>query len=249
MSQQQLTENEATKIYEKITKLLALSKSPNEHEAALAAERAQDLLLKYNLSLADIQTPGSQEEIGKHLVSSMPGGKKYHWCGTLLNGIATANFCKAVWTGSSLFVIGRKSNAAVCREMYLYLLEAIERVSAEAWKAWKKQTKPSGAESTRWYNSFVDGCTNRIYYRLMEIRKQQETVGSSDGSVSALVCVSLYQREDAAIEEFAAANLKIGKGSSSQKKTNLSAYSAGSKAGENISLNKQVKSGSQKLLG
>jgi hypothetical protein len=38
-------------VIEKIRKLLALSKSPNEHEAALADARAQELLQQHNLVL------------------------------------------------------------------------------------------------------------------------------------------------------------------------------------------------------
>lgn len=41
-------------IKEKIKKLLSLSKSPNEHEAALALHKAQELLRKYNLSMEEV---------------------------------------------------------------------------------------------------------------------------------------------------------------------------------------------------
>ena len=41
-------------LLEKISKLLALTSSPNEHEAALAAEKAAELLAKHNLSVADL---------------------------------------------------------------------------------------------------------------------------------------------------------------------------------------------------
>lgn len=42
-------------IVDKIKKLLSLAKSGNEHEARLAAEKASELLIKYNLSLAEIE--------------------------------------------------------------------------------------------------------------------------------------------------------------------------------------------------
>src|SRR5579884_2145941 len=41
-------------IIEKIQKLLALSTSSNEHEAALALAKAQNMLLQYNLSLEEV---------------------------------------------------------------------------------------------------------------------------------------------------------------------------------------------------
>lgn len=42
------------KILEKLKKLLALSKSDNPHEAALALQRAQKLMLAYNITQADL---------------------------------------------------------------------------------------------------------------------------------------------------------------------------------------------------
>jgi hypothetical protein len=48
-------------IIEKIRKLLALSESPNEHEAALAAARAQELLQRHNLTLGIVEHAGEQK--------------------------------------------------------------------------------------------------------------------------------------------------------------------------------------------
>ncbi len=41
-------------IIEKIQKLLALSKSPNENEASTALRMAMDMLSKHNLSMSEI---------------------------------------------------------------------------------------------------------------------------------------------------------------------------------------------------
>lgn len=43
------------KVLDKIKKLLALANSSNEHEASLAAQRAQKLLLKYNLTMQSVE--------------------------------------------------------------------------------------------------------------------------------------------------------------------------------------------------
>ncbi len=47
--------NEQKKVIEKIRKLLALSKSSNQFEAELAAERANDLMKKYQLSVSEVE--------------------------------------------------------------------------------------------------------------------------------------------------------------------------------------------------
>ena len=54
-------------LLEKISKLLALASSPNEHEAALAAEKAAELLAKHNLSVADLGQD-KDEDITKSIV-------------------------------------------------------------------------------------------------------------------------------------------------------------------------------------
>ena len=45
-------------IEERIRKLLALADSPNENEAAAAAEKAQALMLRYGIEMATIAAVG-----------------------------------------------------------------------------------------------------------------------------------------------------------------------------------------------
>lgn len=56
-------------IANKIKKLLALSQSPNEAEAIAASQKAQELLTRHNLSMADL-ADSSQEDVEQHEVSS-----------------------------------------------------------------------------------------------------------------------------------------------------------------------------------
>ena len=56
--------DERAEILEKIRKLLALAgNNPDEHEATLASERAQEMLLKYNLSLFEVENASKPEDI------------------------------------------------------------------------------------------------------------------------------------------------------------------------------------------
>ena len=47
--------DEKKKILDKVRKLFALSKSCNENEAALATQRAKEMLEKYNLTISDVE--------------------------------------------------------------------------------------------------------------------------------------------------------------------------------------------------
>jgi hypothetical protein len=60
-----LNREERERVYDKVRKLLALSKSPNEHEAALAAERAREILDRYQISLAEVDEKEFTEIVEK----------------------------------------------------------------------------------------------------------------------------------------------------------------------------------------
>ena len=50
-------------ILERIKKLLKLSESSNPHEAALAAQRASELMFKYNVNKAALDTTEAREQV------------------------------------------------------------------------------------------------------------------------------------------------------------------------------------------
>jgi ElaB/YqjD/DUF883 family membrane-anchored ribosome-binding protein len=50
-------------IVDRIAKLLALATSSNEHEAAAAAAKAQEILTEHNLRLEDIKTEHKSPEL------------------------------------------------------------------------------------------------------------------------------------------------------------------------------------------
>ena len=66
------------KIQEKIKKLLALSSSPNEAEAALAMEKAHELLKTYNLSLSQISI-NEEDDAGIIEETYMESNRLHSW--------------------------------------------------------------------------------------------------------------------------------------------------------------------------
>lgn len=66
-------------IIEKIQKLLALANSSNEHEAKLAAQKATELLTKYNLSMQEVETTQREYDFLHYAgsTSRMPAEHKY----------------------------------------------------------------------------------------------------------------------------------------------------------------------------
>ena len=82
-------------IVDKIRKLMALSKSSNEHEAALAAQRCQELLAEHNLSMAEIGAAGeSKTQVsGKREKTPHDKSAMYKYQTELMEALAKNNFC------------------------------------------------------------------------------------------------------------------------------------------------------------
>ena len=228
------------KLIEKIKKLLALSVSSNENEAAIAAQKAQELLVLHNLEISDLSD--SDNEILE--VDIEESGKIYDWKLTLSHGVAIANSCKSLkWNyrgkGAKLVFYGNKTNTMICQHLYEYLVGAIQNSS--------KEHKGKG---TSYLNSFKVGCANRLAHRLIEKRnkmKESGVTGTSDTpSVPAIVVRSMFEKQEGAVNEYVK---NIGmpiKLVSTLKESDLldtkkrSAMSEGYKAADKINLHQQI---------
>jgi Protein of unknown function (DUF2786) len=81
-------------IKERIRRLRELSKSSNEHEAAAALDKANDLLVEHNLTLADVEVVDS-ERIKKTYEAKR---RRHTWAREVWGAVARANFCKYWFT-------------------------------------------------------------------------------------------------------------------------------------------------------
>ena len=111
-------------IEERIRKLLALADSPNENEAAAAAEKAQALMLRYGIELAAIAaSSGERLAVDEHVVD----GKVDPWRRMLAAAVAHSAGARVVWTpdgGRSqgkIFFYGPAGAVGGIVELYRYL--------------------------------------------------------------------------------------------------------------------------------
>ena len=79
----------------RIAKLMRLSESPNPHEAAAAAAKAQDLLIENRLTMTEVERSAQATENPlieeKFEITSKDG-----WRHTLAHGVAKAYLCFSV---------------------------------------------------------------------------------------------------------------------------------------------------------
>lgn len=122
------------RIIDQIRKLQALSGSSNEHEAALAASKAEELLQKYRLTIADlaVNDPALDEAVELGEVVDIPSGRgiNFRWKVELLFALARYNFCKALisnyGTHRRMMIIGRKTDTEVVRFLFDILTRQLE---------------------------------------------------------------------------------------------------------------------------
>jgi hypothetical protein len=186
-----MTHSQRTELLDTIRQLQELrDRTTHEGEAMAAAAQIQRLLLKHNLSEADVEVhlrsdedPLGQEEediigkSGKH-VKMMPA-----WISQLMSVVARATLTSSTylsgrWShGARGTFYGRLSNVQVARYLFQYLIRAIRDVERQArdeiLERWDEL--PGRA----YWSSFKRGVVARISIRLREERQEMEQ-GSSD---------------------------------------------------------------------
>lgn len=176
------------KVIDRISKLLALSRDTRgatEHEAALAAEKAQELMAEYNIELATVEARGQVSgNEGQREKKTKAHRTVYKWQHDLMNEIAGVNFCVArrqyrrseknwrqqVFQGYE--VIGRRANVAATEHTFDYLTQTIERLA----RTWAEENVDPGRPGTsNLYSAdacrFREGCADRITHRLRDKRR------------------------------------------------------------------------------
>lgn len=226
-----------------VRKLLALSKSDNPHEASLAAEKAQTLLLKHNLELSHVET----EEDSTDLIAreDFRAGDGV-WQLQLASAVAKANMCRIVRThernpstkpGAASWlkryaIFGRPENIEVVKYLYAYLQREIKRLCEEA--------TPLGADKS-FAAAFRVGAAGIVAKRLHE---SLQTFKAASSDTMSLIVVN-----DAALTaqvETAFPNLTDAK---SRGVSSSAGYYAGREAGANVQWRVGVKGPSERNAG
>jgi hypothetical protein len=131
-------------VIERVTKLLALAGSPNEHEARAAMAAAQRLMLKHNVTVA---AQGGARRYGfRHLGS--PSGRISEAERILAGILGRHFFVECLWVpvwrvregkrGMVLEVCGRAENLELAAHVHAFLLGTAERL----WREWPGRGAP-----------------------------------------------------------------------------------------------------------
>lgn len=172
-------------IKDKISKLLALSQSPNEHEAELALLKAKELMMQYKLSVQDL----TQEDVKviHHETAFTFSKRRASWTLMLANVIAENYCCRAFSRRRS-----RQQTRTVCLAGFPQDVELCEKVLGYALgciDAWSKNTARlnrelyTAKEMNSLYDSYAKGYIAGIY---TAYRRQEQEHGTEWAIVAAV---------------------------------------------------------------
>ena len=236
------------KALDKLRKLLELSKSSNEHEAALAAARAADIMLQFQISEAELDsTDATVDEMGDVVADAMTS--KVAWKGALGYSVASGCGCRMYWSyihdtnrGRSVRTIqifGGTTDVQTARYLYSYLAKELTRLAKAAYDPdadpLRYGNAANKAQAARtWQNSFKLGACAVIEKRLKEQREVTVAKTKTDGKTKALV---VLQKQAVAVKSAWDAKISNWKSGKASKATvNHSAMAQGAKAANSIAL-------------
>ena len=214
-------------IEERIGKLLALADSPNENEAAAAAEKAQALMLRYGIELATVAAGGGERlAVDEHVVD----GKVDPWRRMLAAAVARSAGGRVVWAPGGdgrrqgkMFFYGPAGTVGGIVELYRYLEAQLVVISAAA-TASRRERRVHGRT---WRNSFLLGAVARIGQRL-DARHAEAAETGEDGRAVVLVKTAVDREIERRHPELESSGYRasVARG----------AYEAGSRAGKRVDL-------------
>ncbi len=232
---EKLTREEKGKLIEKIRKLMALSHSPNEHEAALAASRAREILDKYDLSLTEVEM--NDEEIIEHRVDTGTRNATA-WMGRLAVSVSRAFNCRVFKIYGIMVFCGTKADTQVSDYTYMFLFRTVKRLSKEH-KASLERTgiwhaRYKGRSGSRLYmQSYAMGLVNAIDQKLRDFVQSKERMQKLEDFRRATGKDLMVIKNQAVDRHFTKLHLRKGR---SHAKMDYSGFTAGQRDGRNIQI-------------
>jgi hypothetical protein len=192
---------------DKVRKLLALATSSNPHEAALAAARAQALIETHRLQAwmdADRAAEHDPDPIVDARDQPLEVGRRIRrWKTALAVVLGQANGCVAYTLGgekeSSIVLVGRGRDRAAVTELWSWLVQRIE---------WLSATHGAG-KNKKWHEAFRLGVVDSVAERLTQ--GAAEARSELDETALVVVDPARAAHKDA-LDRFVADNLRLGRG-------------------------------------
>lgn len=206
----------------RVKKLLALSKSPNENEAAAALRKANDLMAAYKLT---------SEQFSEYTKTKVKGTKRFiRWRVALANAVENlyATYHYSDHEGNIVFV-GEELDVFMSTEMYKYLIKTIDRMA--------KQNICKNAKY-KYRQSYRAGIASRLYDRMYELGQQSSWRDQKE-----------LKAKKKQIAEFVEKQVSISTSAKKFEKANPTAFSRGNNDANGINLSRQMTGSGTRRIG
>lgn len=234
-------------IADKIRKLLALATSNNPHEAAAAASRAQELMIKYAVEEEEVRgrDPSASSAEPIEVEELFWSGQGPKWEGILAEAMSRSFLCRCYRDRASykIYMVGRASAREVFKATYLFIKDEINRLAKSGWEVEKHayaellEPKMVNGKGRAWRTSFGLGAVSTISHRLNDNMKKL-TAGTTNGATPTSTAIVLVSRQKE-LDTYIAVNLRLTKGSRARYSA-ADGYTAGRIAGNNIDISKRA---------
>lgn len=165
------------KLIEKLRKVQALTSSPDEGEAAAAANMLRRLLVEHNLEISDLEARGEAARPGVEERERDEGAALFRWKRDLASGLAPHYFCAPLvrdlgGNRGSLTFVGRPDNVDALLMLYGWLVDQVKEIARKERRAHQERTGEH-VDPLRWQLHFGLGAVQRLVDRVEERARRQ----------------------------------------------------------------------------
>lgn len=242
----------------KVASLLKLANSNNANEAALAAQRAQEIMDKFHLDSAMLDIDGGAKvepdepivNFGSKGAPLYEANKRSTWRWRLAQEIALANGCRIYLTGGSIQIVGRPSDADTVRYLFAYLMKEVDRLA-------DRESRGCGRT---WANNFRLGVVDTIGEKMKEAaqhvreaaRQEARAANNPNALVRVNTAIERVAAKSIAVDKWIKENMKLRSGRGTSSTYDGAARAAGRAAGREINVGSRsagALGGRSKMLG
>ena len=233
-----MTTPERDKALDKIRKLLALSSSPNEHEAKLAAERASMIMQEHQIQFADVEIADlKRSDIAEVIYTVADQKRKLIWISVLARGCAKLFDGEVVrlndQPGTKFKFVGYPSDIEAMKSLFEHLYQSWISIAASDLIQAKK-TSPynfTPKDTMGFKQGHGVAYARAIYHRCIDMAAARKQAVSKSSST----CTALVVLKDIALKDYAGKQNWV-RGKSQQSSGDDSGQAYGTAAGNAIAL-------------
>jgi len=227
----------------------------NENEAATAAEKLQALLLEHEITMAEVEDKGDDEDLSI-VIDKSSVTQSYPWRRPLAKMVAEMYMCDYFYTtrrflGSTVkhdehSFVGAKHRVELAKNMFQYLIDTVDRLAKEG------ALTVSPSERSPYRTAFRAGAVLRLCRRIsqrIEAAKQGNVESVSKPGTNLPAVLDLYEKTKTQLTAYMQKEFPELKTKSSKLAAELHGRGAmdGRAAGDRIGLDQQIGGGKASL--